>query len=519
MDQAQEIGCPLIFESSRGTGDQHASQRSNPQIQMPSSNYEGDIISYPDFEEGELGGRGAVVGKKLASAFHPDCTFYLQGEEKEDDNTIRDGVTGSVDKEDDESHAMSASALQHNDFETRAVKVQSQAAMGSRTNRTTHLSPDSAQAVAEKQTSREYPGSIQQISSTRLTRRKSRVVQTEKNNASRKKKAQTKPSTVASSEKENQADEIECQSQEICGLGQRKPGLYALKKPGHGNRRAQTSTRERERVTSGYHSLKLIHRIQKPEEGNSSDSDNPKILSRTKTIPRLTPRKAIVDNNGSPRLVSRHIAGSQCSTHANLNFTQRSGKLMRAGMNLVSQRSSESGYEADFDEQLEQIPLETHEISSFRTKMDAHRDKYVHRNCETATHEELSENPVTGCREGLVASKVVTASGKEFMMRFSTKPPKKSPRRLDRSNAEGDGPTQLSSKEEGCFIDSSCDPTEMSPRSEELPRQADLVSSLQSLYESAHDMLLITNEVCQCHYTIHYDCVLLMQRKAPIART
>lgn len=122
MDQAQEIGCPLIFESSRGTGDQHASQRSNPQIQMPSSNYEGDIISYPDFEEGELGGRGAVVGKKLASAFHPDCTFYLQGEEKEDDNTIRDGVTGSVDKEDDESHAMSASALQHNDFETRAVK-------------------------------------------------------------------------------------------------------------------------------------------------------------------------------------------------------------------------------------------------------------------------------------------------------------------------------------------------------------------------------------------------------------
>ncbi|EDP55553.1 conserved hypothetical protein [Aspergillus fumigatus A1163] len=494
MDQAQEIGCPLIFESSRGTGDQHASQRSNPQIQMPSSNYEGDIISYPDFEEGELGGRGAVVGKKLASAFHPDCTFYLQGEEKEDDNTIRDGVTGSVDKEDDESHAMSASALQHNDFETRAVKVQSQAAMGSRTNRTTHLSPDSAQAVAEKQTSREYPGSIQQISSTRLTRRKSRVVQTEKNNASRKKKAQTKPSTVASSEKENQADEIECQSQEICGLGQRKPGLYALKKPGHGNRRAQTSTRERERVTSGYHSLKLIHRIQKPEEGNSSDSDNPKILSRTKTIPRLTPRKAIVDNNGSPRLVSRHIAGSQCSTHANLNFTQRSGKLMRAGMNLVSQRSSESGYEADFDEQLEQIPLETHEISSFRTKMDAHRDKYVHRNCETATHEELSENPVTGCREGLVASKVVTASGKEFMMRFSTKPPKKSPRRLDRSNAEGDGPTQLSSKEEGCFIDSSCDPTEMSPRSEELPRQADLVSSLQSLYESAHDMLLITNE-------------------------
>lgn len=163
-------------------------------------------------------------------------------------------------------------------------------------------------------------------------------------------------------------------------------------------------------------------------------------------------------------------------------------------MNLVSQRSSESGYEADFDEQLEQIPLETHEISSFRTKMDAHRDKYVHRNCETATHEELSENPVTGCREGLVASKVVTASGKEFMMRFSTKPPKKSPRRLDRSNAEGDGPTQLSSKEEGCFIDSSCDPTEMSPRSEELPRQADLVSSLQSLYESAHDMLLITNE-------------------------
>ncbi|KAM0110861.1 hypothetical protein ACP6JB_003431 [Aspergillus fumigatus] len=502
MDQAQEIGCPLIFESSRGTGDQHASQRSNPQIQMPSSNYEGDIISYPDFEEGELGGRGAVVGKKLASAFHPDCTFYLQGEEKEDDNTIRDGVTGSVDKEDDESHAMSASALQHNDFETRAVKVQSQAAMGSRTNRTTHLSPDSAQAVAEKQTSREYPGSIQQISSTRLTRRKSRVVQTEKNNASRKKKAQTKPSTVASSEKENQADEIECQSQEICGLGQRKPGLYALKKPGHGNRRAQTSTRERERVTSGYHSLKLIHRIQKPEEGNSSDSDNPKILSRTKTIPRLTPRKAIVDNNGSPRLVSRHIAGSQCSTHANLNFTQRSGKLMRAGMNLVSQRSSESGYEADFDEQLEQIPLETHEISSFRTKMDAHRDKYVHRNCETATHEELSENPVTGCREGLVASKVVTASGKEFMMRFSTKPPKKSPRRLDRSNAEGDGPTQLSSKEEGCFIDSSCDPTEMSPRSEELPRQADLVSSLQSLYESAHDMLLITNE-----------------RKAPIART
>ncbi|KEY76273.1 hypothetical protein BA78_5352 [Aspergillus fumigatus] len=494
MDQAQEIGCPLIFESSRGTGDQHASQRSNPQIQMPSSNYEGDIISYPDFEEGELGGRGAVVGKKLASSFHPDCTFYLQGEEKEDDNTIRDGVTGSVDKEDDESHAMSASALQHNDFETRAVKVQSQAAMGSRTNRTTHLSPDSAQAVAEKQTSREYPGSIQQISSTRLTRRKSRVVQTEKNNASRKKKAQTKPSTVASSEKENQADEIECQSQEICGLGQRKPGLYALKKPGHGNRRAQTSTRERERVTSGYHSLKLIHRIQKPEEGNSSDSDNPKILSRTKTIPRLTPRKAIVDNNGSPRLVSRHIAGSQCSTHANLNFTQRSGKLMRAGMNLVSQRSSESGYEADFDEQLEQIPLETHEISSFRTKMDAHRDKYVPRNCETATHEELSENPVTGCREGLVASKVVTASGKEFMMRFSTKPPKKSPRRLDRSNAEGDGPTQLSSKEEGCFIDSSCDPTEMSPRSEELPREADLVSSLQSLYESAHDMLLITNE-------------------------
>ncbi|EAW23544.1 uncharacterized protein NFIA_022550 [Aspergillus fischeri NRRL 181] len=494
MDQAQEIGCPLIFESSRDAGDQHASQTSNPQIQMPSSDREGDIISYPDFKECELGGRGTVVGEKLASAFHHGCTFYLQGGEKEDDSTICDGDTGSVDKEDDESHAMSASALQHSDSETRAVKVQPQEAIVSRTNRTTHLSSDAERAVAEEQTSQEYPGSIQQISSTRLTSRKSRAAQTEKDNASRKKKAQTKLSAVDSSEKESRADELECQSQEICGLGQSEPGLYALKKAGLGNGRAQTSTGARERVTSGYHSLKLIRQIQKPEEGHSSDSRSPKILSRVKTIPRLTPRKAIVDNNGSPRLVSRHIAGSQCSNHANLDFTQGSGELMLVGMNLISQGFSESGYEADFDEQPDEFPLETPEISSFRTKMDAHRDKYVPRDCETATHKEVSENPVTGCREGLVVSKLVTASGKEFTMRLSTKPPKKSPRRLDRSNAEGDGATQLSSKEEGCFIDSSWNPTETSPSSEELPGQADLASSLQSLHESARDMLLITNE-------------------------
>ncbi|PKX89775.1 uncharacterized protein P174DRAFT_413837 [Aspergillus novofumigatus IBT 16806] len=490
MDQAQEIGCPLIFESSRAAGDQHASQTPNPQIQMPSfDREETHIVSYPDFKECELGGRGTVVGEKLASAFHHGCTFYLQGEEKEDDSTIRDGVTGSVDKEDDES--------QHEDSETREVKVQPQEAIVSRTNRTTHLSSDAERAVAEEQTSQEYPGSIQQIPSTRLRSRKRRAAQTEKENASRKKKAQTKLSTVASSEKESQADEIECQSQEICGLGQSEPGLYALKKADLGNGRAQITTGERERATSGYHSLKLIRQRRKPEEGDSSDSGSPKILSRVKTIPRLTPMKTIVDNNGSPRLVSRHIAhiaGSQCSTHANLDFTQGSGELVRAGMNLISQGFSESGYEADFDEQPEEIPLETPEVSSFRTKMDAHRDKYVPGNCEAATHEEVSESPVTGCREGLIVSKLVTASGKEFTMRFSSKPPKKSPRRLGRSNAEGDGATQLSSKEEGCFMDSSCDPTETSLSSEELPGQADLASSLQSLHESARDMLLITNE-------------------------
>jgi hypothetical protein len=74
---------------------------------------------------------------------------------------------------------------------------------------------------------------------------------------------------------------------------------------------------------------------------------------------------------------------------------------------------------------------------------------------------------------------------------------------LNRSNAEGDGATQLSSKEEGCFIESSRDPTETSPCSVELPGQADLASSLQSLHESARDMLLITNEVSQFHYTMH----------------
>jgi hypothetical protein len=519
MDQAQEIGCPLIFESFRATGDQHASQTSNPHIQKPSSDREEThIISYPGFKECELGGRGTVVGEKLASAFHHGYTFYLQGEEKEDDSAIPDGVTGSVDK-DDESHAMSASALQHEDSETRATKVQPQEAIVSRTNRTTHLSSDAERAVAEEQTSQEHPGSIQQISSTRLISRKRRAAQTEKDNASRKKKAQTKLSTVASSEKENQADEIECQSQEICGLGKSEPGLYALKKADLGNGRAQISTGERERVTSGYHSLKLIRQRQKPEEGDSSDSGSPKILSRVKTIPRLTPRKTIVDNNGSPRLVSRHIAGSQCSTHANLDFTQGSGRLMRAGMNLVSQGFSESGYEADFDDQPEEIPLETPEVSSFRTKMDAHCDKYVPRNCETAIHEGVSENPVTGCREGLIISKLVTASGKEFTMRFSSKPPKKSARRLDRSNAEGDGVTQLSSKEEGCFIASSCDPTETSPSSEELPGQADLASSLQSLHQSARDMLLITNEVSPCRTQCMTTVLLLMQRKAPTART
>ncbi|KAF4167268.1 hypothetical protein CNMCM6936_005518 [Aspergillus lentulus] len=495
MDQAQEIGCPLISESSRATGDQHASQTPNPQIQMPSSDREEThIISYPDFKECEFGGRGTVVGGKLAFAFHRGCAFYLQGEEKEDDSTIRDGVTGSVDKEDDESHAMSASALRHEDSETRVVKVQPQEAIVSRTNRTTHLSSNAERAVVEEQTSQEYPGSIQQISSKRLTSRKRRAAQTEKDNASRKKKAQTKLSTMARSEKESQADEIECQSQEIRGLRQSEPGLYALKKADFGNGRAQISTGERKKVTSGYHSLKLIRQRQKPEDGDSSDSGSPKIISHVKTIPRLTPRKTIVDNNGSPRLVSRHIAGSQCSTHANLDFTQGSGELMRAEMNLISQGFSESGYEADFDERTEEIPLETPEVASFRTKMDAHRDKYVPRNCETATHEEVSENPVTGCREGLMVSKLVTALGKEFTMRSSSKPPKKSPSRLGRSNAEGDGRTQLSSKEEGCFIDFSCDPTETSPSSEELPGQADLASSLQSLHESARDMLLITNE-------------------------
>ncbi|GFF60330.1 hypothetical protein IFM61392_03500 [Aspergillus lentulus] len=495
MDQAQEIGCPLISESSRATGDQHASQTPNSQIQMPSSDREEThIISYPDFKEFEFGGRGTVVGGKLAFAFHRGCAFYLQGEEKEDDSTIRDGVTGSVDKEHDENHAMSASALRHEDSETRVVKVQPQEAIVSRTNRTTHLSSNAERAVVEGQTSQEYPGSIQQISSKRLTSRKRRAAQTEKDNASRKKKAQTKLSTMARSEKKSQADEIECQSQEIRGLRQSEPGLYALKKADFGNGRAQVSTGERKKVRSGYHSLKLIRQRQKPEEGDSSDSGSPKIISHGKTIPRLTPRKTIVDNNGSPRLVSRHIAGSQCSTHANLDFTQGSGELMRAGMNLISQGFSESGYEADFDERTEEIPLETPEVASFRTKMDAHRDKYVPRNCETATHEEVSENPVTGCREGLMVSKLVTASGKEFTMRSSSKPPKKSASRLGRSNAEADGRTQLSSKEEGCFIDSSCDPSETSPSSEELPGQADLASSLQSLHESARDMLLITNE-------------------------
>ncbi|GIK02090.1 hypothetical protein Aspvir_006133 [Aspergillus viridinutans] len=497
MDQAQEIGCPLIFESFGATGDQHASQTSDRRIQKATfDREETQIISYPGFKESELGGRGRAVGEKLASAIHDGCIFSLPGEERQEDATIPGGVIGSLDKEDVESHPMGAFAPQHEDSEKRAVKVQPQVALVSRTVRTTHLSSDAEPAVAEEQTSQEYPGSMQQISSTRLTRRKRRTGETEKDNTSWKKRAHKKLSVATSGEAESQADKIECQSQEICDPGKSEPGLYALKKADLENGRVQISTGEKGRVTTGYRSLTSIRQRQRPEEGDLSDLGGPKIFSPVKIVPRLTPRKTIVDNNGSPRLVSRHTAGSQCSTHINLDFAQGPGELMRAGMSLISQGFSESGYEADFDEQPEEaIPLDTPEVSSFRTKMDAHRDKHVPRNCETATNEEVSEkSPVTCGREGLITSKLVTASGKVFTMRFSSKPPKKSPRRLDRSNAEGDGATQLSSKEEGCFIDSSCDPTETSPSSEELPGQADLASSLQSLHESARDMLLITNE-------------------------
>ncbi|GIJ84749.1 hypothetical protein Asppvi_003600 [Aspergillus pseudoviridinutans] len=495
MDQAQEIGCPLILEPFGATGDQHVSQTSDPRIQKATSDCEEtQIITYPRFKKSELGGRGRVMGEKLASAIHDGCISSLAGDERKEDATIPGGVIGSLDKEDVESHSMGTFALQHEDSEKRAVKLQPQEALVSRTVRTTYLSSDAEPAVAEEHTSQEYPGSMQKISSTRQTRRKRRTGETEKENASRKKRAQKKLSVATSGEAGSQADKIECQSHESCDPGKSEPGLYALRNADLEIGGALTSTGESERVTAGYHSLKSIRQRQEPEEGDLSDLGSPKIFSRVKIVPRLTPRKTIVDNNGSPRLVSQHTAGSQCSTHTNLDFAQGPGELMRAGMSLISQGFSESGYEADFDEQPEEeIPLETPEVSSFRTKMDAHRDRYVPRICETATNEEVSEkSPVTGGREGLITSKLVTASGKEFTMRFSSKPPKKSPRRLDRSNAEGDGATQFSSKEEGCFVDSSCDPTETSASSEELPGQ--LASSLQSLHDSARDMLLITNK-------------------------
>ncbi|GFG22636.1 hypothetical protein IFM61606_02500 [Aspergillus udagawae] len=497
MDQAQEIGCPLILESFGATGDQHASQTSDPQTQKATSDCEErQIISNPGFKESKLGGRGRVVGEKLASAIHDGCIFSLPGEERQKDATIPGGVIGSLDKEDFESHPMGAFALQHEDSEKRAVKVQPQEALVSRTIPTTHLSSDAEEAVAEEQTSQEYLGSMQQISSTRLTRRKRWTGGTEKDNASRKKRAHKKLSVVTSGEAESRANKIECQPQEICDAGKSEPGLYALKNGELENARPQISTGGRERVTAGYHSLTSIRQRQKPEGGGLSDLGSTKMFSRVKIVPRVTPRKTIVDNNGSPQLVSQRTAGSQCLTHTNFDFAQGPGELMRAGMSLISQGFSESGYEADFDEQPEEeIPPETAEVPSFRTKMDAHPARYVPRNCETATNEEVSENsPMTGGREGLITSKPVTTSGKEFTMRFSSKPPKKSPRRLNRSNAEGDGATQLSSKEEGCFIESSRDPTETSPCSEELPGQADLASSLQSLHECARDMLLITNE-------------------------
>ncbi|RHZ72365.1 hypothetical protein CDV55_107159 [Aspergillus turcosus] len=493
MDQAQEIGCPLIFESFNATGDQHAGQTSNRQIEKASSDRdETQTTSYPGFKPNELGSRGRVVGEKLAAAIHDDCSFSPAGEERQEDATLPDGDTGSLHKE-DVGRAMSALALRHEDSEPRAVKVQPQNVLVTRTNRTTHLSSDAEPAVAEEQTSQKYPEIIQQISSTRPKSRKRGAGQTEKDNASRKKRAQKKLSTVASAEPESQVDKPEPQFPEVCGPRKSEPGLYALRAD-LGNGRELISTGERKSITSGHHSLKSIRPRQKPEEGNSSDSGGPKIHSPVKIIPKLTPRKTIVDNNGSPRLVSRHTAGSQRSTHTNLDLEQGHGAMMRIGMS-ISQGFSESGYEADSDEHPEEeIPLENPEVSSFRTKMDAHRRKYLSRNCQTATHEEVPEEfPVTGGRKGMITSKVVTASGDEFTLYFPSKRPK-SPRRLDTLNAEGDGATEFSSKEEGCPIDSSCDPTETSPSSEELPGQADLATSLQSLHESARDMLLITNE-------------------------
>ncbi|KAF7118554.1 hypothetical protein CNMCM5793_008084 [Aspergillus hiratsukae] len=493
MDQAQEIGCPLIFESFSATGDQDAGQTSNRQIEKASSERdETQTTSYPGSKQNELGGRGRVVGEKLAAAIHDGCSFSPAGEETQEDATIRNGVTRSL-HEDVGRHAMSALALQHEDPEPRAVKVQPQDALVTRTNRTTHLSSDVEPAVAEEQTSQKYPEIIQQMSSVRQKSRKRGAGQTEKDNASRKKRAQKKLSTVASAELEGQVDKPERRSQEACGPRKSEPGLCALKADLE-NGREQISTGERERVTSGYHSLKSIRPRQKPEEGNSSDPGRPKIRSPFKTIPRLTPRKTIVDNNGSPRLVSRHTAGSQRSTHTNLDCEKRHEAMMPVGMGLISQGPSESGYEADFDEHPEgEIHLENPGVSSFRTKMDAHRRKSLPRNCPTATHKEASqETPVTGGRKWMITSKVVTASGDEFTLYFPSKRPK-SPRRLETPNAEGDGATEFSSKEEGCPIDSSCDPTETSPSSE-LPGQADLATSLLSLHESARDMLQITNE-------------------------
>jgi hypothetical protein len=515
MDQAQEIGCPLILESFSATGDQHAGQTSNRQIAKESSDRdETQTTSYPGFKQNGLGGRGRVVGDKLAAAIHDGCSFSPAGEERQEDATLPDGDTGSLRKEDVGRHAMSALPLQHEDSEPRAVKVQPQDALVTRTNRTTHPPPDTEPAVAREQTSQKYPEIIQQISSTRSKSRKRGAVQTEKDNASRKKTAHKKLSTLASAEPESQVDKPEPQSQEVRGPRKSEPGLFALK-AGLENGREQISTGERETATSGDHSLKSIRPRQKPEDG-SSDQAGPKILPPVKTIPRLTPRKTIVDNNGSPRLVSRHTAGSQRSTHTNFDFEQGHGAI---GMSL-SQGFSESGYEADFDEHPEgEIPLENPGLSSFRTKMDAHRRKSLSKNSQTAAHEEASEEtPVTGGRNGMITSKVVTTSGDEFTLYFPSKRPK-SPRRLDMSNTEGDGATEFSSKEEGCPIDSRCDPTETSPSSEVLPGQADIATSLQSLHESARDMLRITNEVCQCRYTMNVFVLLLMQRKAPIAPT
>ncbi|EAW08499.1 uncharacterized protein ACLA_032340 [Aspergillus clavatus NRRL 1] len=318
--------------------------------------------------------------------------------------------------------------------------------------------------------------------------RKRRSVNVESDNPSRKRSWHDEPSLIKECVPQGQSD---MQISRNHNSSITKNSKIACHRPGvTGLRDGVLSVAEGRHISHQQARNSESKAMTASQKADSLDSTDHSVFRVTASLDP-TPRKTIVDRNGSPRLVLQHITRGYSPDETAFDFNHGYEQSTQIGVSRVQREVIESGCEADLDQVVEQGSFkDSPKISCFHDKLEACRRDTLPTKWETGSHQVPLGKEKTPSEKCAAKGHIITSSGDVFTLYFPTLPPPKEPKSLQTNRDE----LAPSSSEGNLYPTHSSSESDERSSWSELPEHDYVQKPIQSLQEKPHDVLLVTNE-------------------------